>query len=145
MRLLTSQLEPAYLNQADAKETEARARELLELTAHNREADYGTSVFLANMALGEAAFARGEKAEAVRYLLAASDAPATEFLRYSQIDMSLARDLVDAGEREGVATFLERCAKFNRAERQLTAWAGQIRKGLNPNLTPSFRAVRRAG
>jgi hypothetical protein len=145
MQLLTSQLEPAYLNHADAQQTEARARELLALTAHKRDADYGTSVFLAHMALGEAAFARGQKAEAVRHLLAASEAPSTEFLRYSQIDMSLARELVDAGEREAVATFLERCAKFNRAERQLGNWAGQIRKGLNPNLTPTFRGVRRAG
>jgi hypothetical protein len=63
-----------------------------------------------------------------RYLPAASEAPPTEFLRYNQIDMRLARNLVDAGEREAVATFLGRCARFNSANKRLCGmgWSGQL-------------------
>ena len=142
MMLLESQL--YYLRpvpRAQLKEGEAKARELLALASHNaNQADYGTAVFLGNLALGEAALDRGDKAGAAQYLLAASEAPPTEFLRDNLIDMSLARDLVDAGERDGVATFLDRCAKFNFDNRRLAEWAVQIREGLNPKLTPSLKA-----
>ena len=73
---------------------------------------------------------------------AASDAPVTEYLRYNQIDMSLARKLVDAGERDAVATFLDRCAKFNHGGKPLKEWAAEIRKGTNPNLAPNFDVFR---
>jgi hypothetical protein len=59
--------------------------------------------------------------------------------------MSLARKLVDAGERDAVAKFLDRCAKFNKAGKPLAEWAAQIRKGLNPDLAPSFNVFRKAG
>jgi hypothetical protein len=124
----------------------AKAHELLSLAAHNtKDTNYGTAIFLANMALGETAMQRGDRAQSVRYLLTASEAPPTEYLRYMQIDMSLPRMLVDAGERDAVATFLTRCAKFNRANEPLVQWAAQIRKGLNPRLMPNFNVFRQDG
>jgi hypothetical protein len=88
---------------------------LLALAARNpKDPNYGTAIFLSNMALGEAALSRGDKSEATRNLLAAADAPRTDYLRYNQIDMSLARKLVDGGEREAVAKFLDRCTKFEK-------------------------------
>jgi hypothetical protein len=51
-------------------------------------------------------------------------------------DMTLARQLVDWGEREAVAQFLDRCAQFNYRGKDLIEWAAQIRKGINPDLTP---------
>jgi hypothetical protein len=50
--------------------------------------------------------------------------------------MTLARQLVDWGEREAVAQFLDRCALFNHRRKDLAEWATQIRKGINPDLTP---------
>jgi hypothetical protein len=125
--------------------TEAEAHELLALASRNtKDPNYGTAVFQADIALGEAALKRGDKAGAVRDLLAASEVPPSEFLRLNMIDLSLARSLVDAGEREGVATFLDRCAKFNKDNKRLAEWAVQIREGLNPRLLPSFK-FRKAG
>jgi hypothetical protein len=139
---LRAKTDPAGLSDADRITllesrpiTEAGAHELLALASRD-----GTVIFLADLALGEAALNRGDKPGAVRYLLEASAAPPTEFLRFHRIDMSLARALVDAGERESVATFLDRCAKFNSENKRLTEWAVQIREGLNPKLTPSRKA-----
>jgi hypothetical protein len=84
---------------------------------------------------------RGDKAGAVQHLRAAADAPVTDFLRYHQIDMSLPRKLVDAGERETVANFLDHCAGFNQTE-PLKMWAAEIRKGINPRLQPDFSMSR---
>jgi hypothetical protein len=123
-------------------QSENVAHELLTLAVRNtNDPNYGTAVFLANIAQGRAALKRGDKSEALRLLLAASEAPPTEFLRYHQIDMSLARGLLDAGEREGVATFLEHCARFNAANMPLAEWAAEIRKGQEPKLRPLFRAM----
>jgi hypothetical protein len=48
--------------------------------------------------------------------------------------MNLPRAIVDSGEREAVAQFLERMSgKTIRAD-QFKEWAGQIRKGINPDL-----------
>ncbi len=77
---------------------EATAKELLALAVQNaKDSDYGTAIFLANLTLGEASMDRGDIAGAAQNLLAAADAPPTEFLRRWQIDMSLARRLLNAG------------------------------------------------
>ena len=62
-------------------------------------------MFLGHLAIGEEALKRGDKAGAARQLMAAADAPVTDFLRYQQINMSLPRELVDTGERNAVAKF----------------------------------------
>jgi hypothetical protein len=87
------------------------------------------------MALGDLALRRGDKLGAARFLLAASAAPPTDRLRNDYIDMTLARQLVDWGEREAVAKFLDRCARLNHRS-PLAEWAAQIRKGINPDLLP---------
>jgi hypothetical protein len=143
---LRAKTDPASLTEADRITllesrpiTSANAEELLALASRNTaDPNYGTAIFLADIALGEAALNHGDKAGAVRYLLAASAAPPTEFLRYHMIDMSLPRALAEADERESVATFLDRCAKFNSQNKRLAEWAVQIREGLTPKLTPVY-------
>jgi len=117
---------------------EETARELLAAAARNpKDPDYGNAVFFANMALCNASLHRGDKRAAARYLLAASEAPPTERLRYGSIDLSVARHLVDWGERDAVAQFLERCSKYNLDRgKDMAEWAAEIRKGVNPDLLP---------
>jgi len=143
---LQSQLDPPVLVRTDPKDADAKAHELIALASRNtKDPNYGTAVFLADMELGQAAMKRGDKAEAVRLLLAASEAPPSEYLRYNQLDMSLPATLVDAGERGAVATFLDRCARFSKAGEPLARWAVQIRMGTNPRLMPTWDFFRKAG
>jgi hypothetical protein len=136
LRLLRQQMETAFWSKK-MDEVESKARELLSLAAQNKDDDeYGNAIFYANLSLGDVALRRGEKRQAARYLLAASEAPPTDHLRNGYIDMTLARQLVDWGEREAVAQFLERCAGFNRRGKDLAGWAAQLRQGINPDLTP---------
>jgi hypothetical protein len=116
---------------------------LLKLASGNRkDPNYGTAVFVGNMVLGKAAVERGDKWEAVRHLRAAAEAPVTDELRYSQLDMSLPSLLVDAGERDAVADFLESCAKFSGYGREYSNWAKQIRQGVNPRMFPVHMSSR---
>lgn len=116
----------------------AQARDLLSAAVQSpNDPDYGNAVFFANMALCNAALHQGDKRAASRYLLAALEAPPTERLRYGSIDMSVVRHLVDWGERDAVAQFLERCSSFNvERGKDMAEWAAQIRKGANPDLLP---------
>jgi hypothetical protein len=136
MRLLRGQMEKVFWD-GKMDEAESKARELLSLAARSaNDPEYGDAIFFANLSLGHVMLRRGEKRQAIEYLLAASNAPPTDYLRHESIDMTLARQLVDWGEREAVAQFLDRCARFNYRGKDLTEWAAQIRKGINPDLTP---------
>jgi hypothetical protein len=134
---------PTRHSSVRAEVLEAQGRQLLKLASRNtKDPNYGTAIFAANMIIGEAELDRGNTREAVRRLLAASQAPSTEFLRYSQLDMLLASRLLGAGERDAVAAFLNRCAKLNYAGWGYAMWAGEIRRGGNPRMGP-FNAVYR--
>jgi hypothetical protein len=136
MMMLRGQTESAFWD-GKMDEAESKARELLALAARNtNDPEYGNAIFFANLSLGHVMLRRGEKRQAADYLLAASNAPPTDDLRYGDIYMTLARQLVDLGEREAVAEFLDRCAQFNYRGKEMAEWAAQIRNGINPYLTP---------
>jgi len=136
LRLHRGRMEKAFWD-GKMNEAESKARELLALAAQStNDPEYGNAIFFANMSLGQVTLRRGEKRQAAGYLLAASAAPPTDSLRNEDIDMTLARQLVDWGEREAVAQFLDRCARFNQRGKDLAEWAAEIRKGINPDLIP---------
>jgi len=117
----------------------AKARELLDLAARNRnDALYGDAVFEANVILGKIALRRGDKKAAARNLLIAAGTPGSERLRRGQFEMNLPRALVDWGERHVVAEFFERMAPKTVRSKQFQDWAAEIRKGVNPDLIPTF-------
>ncbi len=124
---------------SECYDAEAKARELLNLAAQNRnDAMYGDAVFEANNNLGKIALRRGDKKAAVRYMLAAADTPGSDRIRIGQFDMNLQRSLVDWGERSAVAEFLERMAPKTARSKQFLDWAAEIRKGVNPEGMPTF-------
>ncbi len=119
----------------------ARARELLELAERNRKDPlYGDAIFDGNVLLGKAALRHGDKKAAARYLLAAAGTPGSDRLRSIWFEMNLPRALVDWGERRAVAEFLEIMAPKTARSKEFRAWAAEIRKGINPDLIPTFSA-----
>lgn len=117
----------------------APARELLSLAARNtKDPLYGEAMFAANLVLGKVALLHGDRKAAVRHLLAAADAPFATTAGSGQPEMNLPRALVDRGERSAVADFLDRMAPKSDRAAQFKAWAADIRKGINPNLMPTY-------
>jgi len=120
-------------------EAASQARELLNLAGrHQNDPRYGDAVFEGNIVLGKAVLRRGDRKASVSYLLAAAGAPVTGKIRAGQFDMNLPRALVDRGERRAVAEFLELMAPKTVRSKQLEQWATEIRKGINPDLIPTF-------
>jgi hypothetical protein len=116
---------------------EDRSREYLAIVKqHPDHPRYNQALFEANMYVGKLALRRGDRRTAAHHLLAAVDSPGSAELRFMQIDMTLARSLVDWGEREVVAKFLDQCARLNQESEKYKNWAADIRKGINPDLIP---------
>jgi hypothetical protein len=137
MSLLLGEMRTAGWRSGD--EASAKARELLDLAARDPKGpSYGDAIFEANITLGKAALRTGDKRTAVRYMLAAAETPGSETLRQGgYIDMNLQRALVDWGERDAVAQFLERMVPKAGRSQDFQDWAAQIRKGINPDLRPT--------
>ena len=135
MLLTLFQMQTAWSmqNTADAA---AKARVLLDLSARNQgDPLFGDAVLESNLVLGKLALRNGEKKAAMHYLLAAADAP-SDLIRRGEFEMNLPRALVDRGEREAVAQFLERIAPKTIRPLLYREWAAKIRQGINPDLVP---------
>src|SRR2546428_2360263 len=80
---------------------------------------YGTAIYGANIVLGTHALREGDRASAVRYMLAASKAPASPDLTTNRfgLELRLVNYLLKAGERESVIEFLEHAAEINGSRR----------------------------
>jgi hypothetical protein len=133
-------LELAEMRQAwhrSPEDAEKKARALLDqVGSHPKEGTEAQAVIEANHLLGKLAMQRGDKATAERHLRAIAAVPYRPLSGY--LDMNLARALVDAGEREAVAKYLDAMSsKLDRGP-QLKEWAAQIRQGINPDLLPTF-------
>jgi hypothetical protein len=120
------------------------AQEALTIAPTAKEdADYGTSLFRANMVAGMAALVRGDKTTAIQFARNAMDAPPTEALRYPIVnarpwsnwhypDMLIARLLKD-GDRDAAADIAERYSHMVTGDRE--RWVdtlATIRKGDMP-------------
>jgi hypothetical protein len=95
----------------------------------------GTAIYKANMILGTLAMWGGDQRTAVRFMLDASRAPASEELAYNSAPAAerLVKYLLKYGERETVVEFLERMAQINIIEKDyILEAAAAIRRGQMP-------------
>ena len=113
------------------------AQELLSSTTDPENWNYGNAIFFGNMVLGEIALHQGNVDAAKAYLLAAGKTPGSPQLNSFGPNMSLAKDLFEAGERQAVLTFFDECGTFWKMDRgQLKQWADQV----NSSSLPDFGA-----
>jgi len=100
------------------------------------ESYHGYAVYRANMILGTLALWKGDSKTAVRHLLEASKAPASEELAYYAAPAAerLVKYLLKGGEREPVIQFLEAMARTNVMQKDyLLESAAAIRRGQMPS------------
>jgi hypothetical protein len=139
--LLTLNLARAASIQQKFKDAELKARELLDLAAHNQNDPlYGDAVFDANIIMGKAALRRSDARTSARYLLAAAETPGSDRIQRGDFEMNLPRALVDWGERRAVIDFFRRMAPKTARTSQFQDWAAELSKGFNPDLLPTFSA-----
>jgi hypothetical protein len=84
--------------------------------------------------LGRLALRRGDAEGAKEHLLASAEVKGSPVLNSFGPSMSLARDLLQAGERDAVLAYLERCSRFWKDDSP-RVWSEDIRAGRTPRFT----------
>ena len=111
-----------------ARETLAVARDYPD------DWNYGNAIHDGHMVLGRVALVRGDRKEAKGRLLLAGKTQGSPQLGSFGPNVSLARDLLDAGELETVLEYVRLCKLFwNSDRRPLDEWIVTLEQGSRPD------------
>ena len=96
--------------------------------------NYGNAVQDGNLVLGRIAVHEGRMEEAKQYLLEAGKSPGSPQMDTFGPNMSLAKDLLEKGERDTVLQYFELCRKFWEMESgKLNEWSRAVKTGKIPD------------
>jgi tetratricopeptide (TPR) repeat protein len=111
------------------------ASELLQLAPKfPNDWNYGNALHEGNIVLGRIALQRDDIAGAKEHLLAAGQTPGSPSLDSFGPNMTLAKELLEKGERDAVLTYLQSCAKFwKMGGDNLQTWTATIKGGGTPD------------
>jgi hypothetical protein len=133
--LLLPKMAKLALWMGDADKAERYASEILRLTMRPRSGrlDCEEAIHDGNMVLGLLALRRGDKEGAKEHLLASVHTDGSLEMAMIGPNLTLANELLRAGEREVVLEYLEMCRTFWSGGRKvLERWISQIRRGEDP-------------
>ena len=118
----------------------AYADELLQMAPHYRgDWNYGNAIHHANVILGRLALRSGNVKAAKEYLIKAGNTPGSPQLDSFGPNMTLAKDLLEKGERKVVIEYFQLCSKFWKMERgRLQAWTSTVQQGGIPDFGPNL-------
>jgi hypothetical protein len=126
--------EAAKQSFAAGKVEDARkyAQELMTLLPSFRQnPEYGNAAHDANLTLGRIAVREGRIDDAKRYLIESVRTPGAKQMDYGP-NMSLAKDLLEKGERQVVLDYFALCKKFWNYGR-LDEWSQEVKDGKIPD------------
>ncbi len=111
------------------------ARELLTLLPKfPGDWNYGNAVQDANLVLGRIAVHEGRIDDAKQHLIQAGKSPGSPQMDSFGPNMSLAKDLLEIGERDVVLEYFELCSKFWDLDYgKLDQWSRDVHAGAIPN------------
>ena len=102
--------------------------------------NYGNRIHHGNLILGRIALREGDIAEANTRLIRASKTPGSPQLKSFGPNMTLAKELLETGERDVVIEFFRLCAKFWDMEQgKLDEWAALVEEGKIPDFGANLR------
>ena len=119
----------------DYNKSEAYAMELLAMAPEYRQDwNYGNAIYYGSMWMGRVALARDHNISGARNaLLAAGRTTGSPQLNSFGPNMTLAKDLLDLGERDTVLAFFVLCRDFWKRGKALDEWTAAIQDGRAPN------------
>jgi hypothetical protein len=124
----------AAFDRGDFEKAAGYTDELERLTALSpHDWNYGNAIQDVNLVRGRLALRAGNQDAAKAFLLAAGRSPGSPQMDSFGPNMSLANDLLQAGEREVVIEYFDLCRVFWRDGRpQLEQWTADVRAGRIP-------------
>ena len=119
------------------KTFEARqyALTLLEMAPRfSKDWNYGNAIQDGNLVLGRISVQEGNIPEAKKFLIAAGKSPGSPQMDTFGPNMSLAKDLLNKGEKEVVLQYFELCRKFWELHRgRLDEWSQDVKENRMPD------------
>lgn len=133
-----TQMAKAAIAAEDYAKAKNYADELLSMAPQfPNDWNYGNAIHTGNTVLGRIAIHNGDVPSARQYLLTAGHTPGSPQLNSFGPNMSLAKDLIAANERDTVLQYFELCRVFWKSHgEKLDEWSATVRGGG----TPSFGA-----
>jgi hypothetical protein len=112
------------------KEADAYAREALTLAdKFQSDWNYGNAVHDGHVVLGRLALLNGDRSSACQHLLEAGDTRGSPQLNSFGPNMTLARDLLNARERDCVLQYFQKCRGFwKMGQDKLSEWEDAVRQ-----------------
>ena len=96
--------------------------------------NYGNAIQDGNLILGRIALKEGHLEEAKQYLLEEGKSPGSPQMDSFGPNMSLARDLLEKGERETVLQYFDLCRRFwKMGQGELDEWTKDVKAGQIPD------------
>jgi tetratricopeptide (TPR) repeat protein len=116
---------------------EAYTRELLaSAPRYESNWNYGNAVHKGNLLLGRLALRVGDLVSASEYLLKAGETRGSPQLNSFGPNMTLAKELIENGQREAVIRYFDLCAKFwGTGQDRLRSWRWEVEQGRTPDFT----------
>ena len=111
------------------------AKELATMTPkYVRDWNYGNAIQDANLVFGRLAVLEGRLTDAKNFLILAGESPGSPQMDSFGPNMSLAKDLLERGEREVVLDYFKLCKKFWDPQfSKLDEWAKEVEAGRIPD------------
>jgi tetratricopeptide (TPR) repeat protein len=132
---ILSDLAEAAFAAGDLSKARAYATELLDKAAqHTDDWNYGNAVHHSNLILGRLALKSGKLEKAKEYLIEAGKTPGSPQLNSFGPNMTLAKELLEKGEREVVIKYFQLCAQFwEMGRNRLQQWTYTVSGGGIPD------------
>jgi len=130
----------ASVNIGNKQEAKQLAEELQGLMQKYRDDwNYGNVVQDVNIVLGRIAVSEGRIEDAKKHLLEAGKSPGSPQMDSFGPNMTLAKDLLEKGEKDVVIQYFELCSKFWEMDSgKLKQWTQQVRDGQIPDFGPNL-------
>jgi tetratricopeptide (TPR) repeat protein len=93
----------------------------------------GNDIFFGNLILGRLALKAGDIEQAKHYLIEAGKTPGSPQLNSFGPNMTLAKELLEKGQKDVVLEFFDLCAKFWRYQPRLEQWISIVKQGGIPD------------
>jgi|SRR5215831_552284 hypothetical protein len=130
--ILLPRLPVTAFEAGDLQHAREWALEILNQAATNQNPMLADAVHHAQIVLGRVALANGDVHEAKERLALAGQTTGSPALKSFGPNMSLAKDLLEKGEREAVIKYFEECATFWTHKEKLDQWSAQVKAGETP-------------
>jgi hypothetical protein len=118
----------------DYTKAEQYARELLNLSEkYPKDWNYGNAVYDSHMVLGRLALVNNDMQLAKEHLFLSASTPGSPQLDTFGPNLSLAKDMLEKGQRDSVIEFLNKCKRFWMHQERVDDWVREINEGKVPD------------